>query len=84
MEGEVQYGSVNKLFELIKTGNGWIRLVAALVIGTFVAGMYWSNLKYTLSSHEKRITEMEFVVKEVHQINARLFRIEGALSIDDK
>ena len=72
---------MREFLELVKSGNAWIRMGVAVIIGTFIAGMYFTNLKHTLGDHEKRIVNFEKVAEMIPTIKESLARIEGSMRI---
>lgn len=58
------------LFNLIKSGNGWFRMLVGIVVGVWMLSGMWTTLKQTLKSHEERITKLEFVMEQLPQLLA--------------
>lgn len=63
---------------------GWLRLVLAFIIGGFVVGAAWNNIKATLINHTEKIVKLEESIKTIPAIRESLARIEGALGIIKK
>ena len=58
--------------DLIKDANGWVRLAVGLVIASFIAGSYWTNLKVTLKNHDDRIAKLEIITSTMSNIETKL------------